>query len=83
MLQAQQFAWIGHHLQTQASFLADMETFWVLMLISLSSYPARARLAQGQARSRHAECALADVSLQVRRTLIPLRECAENLDGVI
>jgi len=41
LLQAQQQAitWIGEQVQVQASFLAYMDTFWVLMLISLSAMP--------------------------------------------
>ena len=41
MLQAQQQAiqWIGQQVQTQASFLAYMDAFWVLMLISLAAVP--------------------------------------------
>jgi MFS transporter, DHA2 family, multidrug resistance protein len=41
LLQAQQQAvqWIGQQVQTQASFLAYMDAFWVLMLISLSAVP--------------------------------------------
>jgi DHA2 family multidrug resistance protein len=41
LLQAQQQAvqWIGQQAQTQASFLAYMDAFWVLMLISLSAVP--------------------------------------------
>jgi len=52
LLQAQQQAiqWIGQQEQAQASFLAYMDAFWVLMLISLASHPARAEPAQGQAR---------------------------------
>src|SRR4030095_13456438 len=36
LIQAQQQAlqWIGQQVQTQASFLAYMDVFWVLMLIS-------------------------------------------------
>jgi MFS transporter, DHA2 family, multidrug resistance protein len=39
LLQAQQQAiqWIEQQVQTQASFLAYMDAFWVLMLISLSA----------------------------------------------
>jgi hypothetical protein len=33
----QAIAWIGQQVQTQASFLAYMDAFWVLMLISLST----------------------------------------------
>ena len=41
LLQAQQQAiqWIGQQVQAQASFLAYMDAFWVLMLISLSAVP--------------------------------------------
>jgi DHA2 family multidrug resistance protein len=41
LLQAQQQAiqWIGHQVQAQASFLAYMDAFWVLMLISLAAVP--------------------------------------------
>jgi DHA2 family multidrug resistance protein len=41
LLQAQQQAiqWIGQQVQTQASFLAYMDAFWVLMLIALSMVP--------------------------------------------
>src|SRR5580693_7014593 len=41
LLQAQRQAiqWIGHQVQAQASFLAYMDAFWVLMLISLSAVP--------------------------------------------
>jgi DHA2 family multidrug resistance protein len=41
LLQAQQQAihWIGQQVQTQASFLAYMDAFWVLMLIALSAVP--------------------------------------------
>src|SRR6266853_1684853 len=40
-LQAQQQAiqWIGQQVQAQASFLAYVDAFWVLMLISLSAVP--------------------------------------------
>jgi MFS transporter, DHA2 family, multidrug resistance protein len=40
-LQAQQQAlqWIGQQVQTQASFLAYMDVFWVLMLVSLVAVP--------------------------------------------
>ena len=40
-LQAKQQAiqWIGQQVQAQASFLAYMDAFWVLMLISLSAVP--------------------------------------------
>jgi MFS transporter, DHA2 family, multidrug resistance protein len=41
LLQAQQQAihWIGQQVQTQASFLAYMDVFWVLTLISLAAVP--------------------------------------------
>jgi DHA2 family multidrug resistance protein len=41
LLQAQQQAiqWIGKQVQMQASFLAYMDAFWVLMLIALSAVP--------------------------------------------
>src|SRR5262249_40254133 len=41
LLQAQQQAiqWIGQQVQTQASFLAYMDAFWVLALISLAAVP--------------------------------------------
>ena len=41
LLQAQQQAvqWIGQQVQAQASFLAYMDAFWVLMLISLAAVP--------------------------------------------
>jgi DHA2 family multidrug resistance protein len=41
LLQAQQQAiqWIGQQVQTQASFLAYMDAWWVLMLIALSMVP--------------------------------------------
>jgi MFS transporter, DHA2 family, multidrug resistance protein len=35
----QAFAWVGHQIQTQASFLAYMDAFWVLMLIALAVVP--------------------------------------------
>ncbi len=35
----QAITWIGQQVQTQASFLAYMDAFWVLMLISLSAVP--------------------------------------------
>jgi len=41
LFQAQQQAiqWIGQQVQAQASFLAYMDAFWVLMLISLAAVP--------------------------------------------
>jgi DHA2 family multidrug resistance protein len=35
----QAFEWIGQQVQTQAAFLAYMDVFWVLMLISLAAVP--------------------------------------------
>jgi MFS transporter, DHA2 family, multidrug resistance protein len=35
----QAIQWIGQQVQTQASFLAYMDAFWVLMLIALSAVP--------------------------------------------
>jgi DHA2 family multidrug resistance protein len=35
----QAIQWIGAQVQAQASFLAYMDAFWVLMLISLSAVP--------------------------------------------
>jgi MFS transporter, DHA2 family, multidrug resistance protein len=35
----QAIQWIGQQVQTQASFLAYMDAFWVLMLISLTAVP--------------------------------------------
>ena len=37
--QQQAIAWIGQQVQMQASFLAYMDAFWVLMLISLAAVP--------------------------------------------
>ncbi len=37
--QGQAIAWIGQQLQLQASFLAFMDAFWVLMLLALSAVP--------------------------------------------
>jgi len=37
--QQQAFAWIGQQVQMQASFLAYMDAFWVLMLMSLTIVP--------------------------------------------
>jgi DHA2 family multidrug resistance protein len=41
LLQAQQqaVAWIGQQVQAQASFLAYMDAFWVLMLVALAAVP--------------------------------------------
>jgi len=35
----QAIGWIGQQVQTQAAFLAYMDAFWVLMLISLAAVP--------------------------------------------
>jgi MFS transporter, DHA2 family, multidrug resistance protein len=35
----QAIAWIGQQIQTQASFLAYMDTFWMLMLLALAAAP--------------------------------------------
>ena len=59
LLHAQQQAtqWIGQQVQTQASFLAYMEAFWVLMLISLAMVPLALALRKiklgGPVRVRH------------------------------
>jgi MFS transporter, DHA2 family, multidrug resistance protein len=37
--QQQAFQWIGQQVQTQASFLAYMDVFWVLVLVSLVAVP--------------------------------------------
>ncbi len=37
--QHQAFDWIGQQVQTQASFLAYMDSFWILMLLSLAAIP--------------------------------------------
>jgi DHA2 family multidrug resistance protein len=37
--QQQAFAWIGQQVQMQASFLAYIDVFWVLMLVSASAVP--------------------------------------------
>ena len=37
--QQQAFAWIGQQVQIQASFLAYMDAFWILMLMSLAIVP--------------------------------------------
>ena len=59
LLQAQQQAiqWIGQQVQAQASFLAYMDAFWVLMLISLAAVPLALTLRKvklgGQAALAH------------------------------
>jgi len=37
--QQQAFAWIGQQVQTQASYLAYVDVFWTLTLISLAAVP--------------------------------------------
>jgi DHA2 family multidrug resistance protein len=37
--QQQTIAWIGQQVQLQASFLAYMDAFWILMLIALAAIP--------------------------------------------
>jgi DHA2 family multidrug resistance protein len=37
--QQQAFAWVGQQVQLQASFLAYMDAFWVLMLLALAAVP--------------------------------------------
>ena len=37
--QQQAFAWIAQQAQTQASFLAYIDVFWTLMLISAAAVP--------------------------------------------
>jgi DHA2 family multidrug resistance protein len=37
--QQQALAWVGQQVQTQASFLAYMDAFWVLTLIALAAVP--------------------------------------------
>jgi MFS transporter, DHA2 family, multidrug resistance protein len=37
--QQQAFAWIGQQVQTQAAFLAYIDVFWVLTLISAAAVP--------------------------------------------
>jgi MFS transporter, DHA2 family, multidrug resistance protein len=37
--QRQAFAWIGQQVQVQASFLAYIDAFWVLMLMALAAVP--------------------------------------------
>jgi hypothetical protein len=49
--------WIGQHPQLQASYLAYMDVFWVLMLISLAAIPLALALRKiklgGTARAGH------------------------------
>jgi MFS transporter, DHA2 family, multidrug resistance protein len=37
--QQEAIAWIGQQVQTQATFLAYMDAFWVLMLMALAAVP--------------------------------------------
>ena len=58
LLQGQQqtIQWIGQQVQMQASFLAYMDVFWVLMLISLAAVPLSLSLRKvtlGAARMAH------------------------------
>ena len=39
LAQQQAFAWIGQQVQTQASFLAYIDVFWALTLISAAAVP--------------------------------------------
>ncbi|WP_047189961.1 hypothetical protein [Microvirga vignae] len=49
MIQAQQqaFAWIGQQVQTQATFLAYVDVFWILTLASAACIHPTQRQAQG------------------------------------
>ena len=53
----QAVSWIGQQVQAQASFLAYMDVFWVLMLISLAAVPLAMSLRKvklgGQAPAAH------------------------------
>ena len=60
LVQAQQqaIAWIGQQVQMQASFLAYVDAFWVLMLISLAAVPLaltlrKVKLGGGVANTAH------------------------------
>src|SRR5208337_3661046 len=46
LAQHQAFAWIGQQVQAQASFLAYMDVFWVLMLLALAAVPLGLTLRQ-------------------------------------
>jgi DHA2 family multidrug resistance protein len=48
----QAIQWIGQQVQTQASFLAYMDVFWVLMLISLLAVPLALILRKGHLDKR-------------------------------
>jgi DHA2 family multidrug resistance protein len=37
--QQQALAWIGQQVQTQAAYLAYIDVFWLLMLMSLATVP--------------------------------------------
>jgi DHA2 family multidrug resistance protein len=43
------FAWIGQQVQVLAAYLAYIDVFWTLTVVSLAA-PARAHTAQGEAR---------------------------------
>jgi DHA2 family multidrug resistance protein len=55
--QQQAFAWIGQQVQAQASFLAYIDVFWTLTLISLAAVPLALTLRKvklgGQAAAAH------------------------------
>jgi DHA2 family multidrug resistance protein len=55
--QQQAVSWIGKQVQAQASLLAYMDVFWVLMLLSLAAVPLALSLRKvklgGQARAAH------------------------------
>ena len=82
--QRQAFAWIGQQVQVQASFLAYIDAFWVLMLMALGR-AARTDPAQSHARKRrphgplsscHEDCATATFPVH------PLRARRREPDGV-
>ena len=56
----QAIQWIGQQVQTQASYLAYMDAFWVLMLISLAAVPLALTLRKvklgGQVQMGHLFC---------------------------
>ena len=56
--QQQAVAWIGQQVQAQASYLAYMDVFWVLMLLSLAAVPLalslrKVKLGGGPAPAAH------------------------------
>ena len=55
--QQQAFAWIGQQVQTQAAYLAYIDVFWTLALISLTAVPLALTLRKvrlgGQAAVAH------------------------------